>query len=83
MMKFLEDLWKKLLVLSRINPSTEGPRCAMVGRKFITTCTICPYAIVRKNVWSKNYPTHQCGMMGDKFIYTPNLIPRWCPYATT
>jgi len=80
-MKFLEDIWKRLLLFSGLAPSMDGPRSAKIRNKIITNCSICPFAIVRPNVWSRNYPTHQCKMMGEKFIYTPNIIPKWCPYV--
>jgi hypothetical protein len=56
-------------------------RRAKIDGKIITSCHYCHHALMRENIWSKNYPTYQFTEKGGKFNYIPGMIPSWCPYA--
>jgi hypothetical protein len=67
--------------IERMGPDKYNLRGAKIDDKFIKSCRVCKYADIKPNFWSKNYPTCQCTMMGNKFNYMPDIVPRWCPYA--
>jgi len=58
------------------------PRAPPIIRgKTITQCFSCPYGVVVPNVVSESFPIVKCGDAGGRTNYTPDKIPRWCPYA--
>lgn len=51
-----------------------------VGSRCITCCNYCPMADIKDNIVNSSFPVVTCRETA-KISYTPNSIPRWCPYA--
>ena len=57
------------------------PRVATIDGRTVTQCFLCPWGAVQDNVVSISFPIVKCGDAGGRTNYTPNVVPRWCPYA--
>ena len=57
------------------------PRVAIIDGRTITQCSLCPWRTVQDNPISISFPIVKCGDAGGRTNYTPNVVPRWCPYA--
>jgi hypothetical protein len=59
-----------------------APRVAIIRGRTVTACYLCPYRFLKDNPVNKSYPIVKCEDKEMKINYTPDKVPRWCPYVS-